>query len=121
METIRVLLVPVDEAEPSQVIAIEGTWEGLCAALGSHAIQQVQLTTDTLLWVDENGIALRLAVNPRANAVINSYYPGYTRERGPVRGPILLVGEDENEEHANIPDETLIHFAHLTGETQVQP
>ncbi len=42
MDTIRALLVPVDDAEPAQVITIEGTWEGLRAALGSHAIQQVQ-------------------------------------------------------------------------------
>lgn len=121
MTTVRALLIPVDEREPARVVNIEGTWEGLCVTLDSSAIQQVSLTADTLLWVDENGIYLKLAVNQRAGALINSYYFGYTSERGPVRGPALVLGEDEDYEHADIPHEALLHYAQVTGEAQVLP
>lgn len=121
MTTVRALLIPVDEHEPARVVSIEGTWEGLRATLESSAIQQVSLTADTLLWIDENGIYLKLAVNPRAGALIDSYYPGYTRERGPLRGPALVVGEDEDSEYADIPHEALFFFAKVTGETQAHP
>lgn len=89
------LLIPADTSEPTEIVRIDGSTDGVARAIAAHTVNVVELGDDVAVWVDEYGQLEGAPVNPRACRLVNSFLPGYTR-RDLLHGPAVVVGMDED-------------------------
>lgn len=106
-QTVKVLVVPVEESVPVRVAVVEAEHEVFCGLVGD-------VNTDTVFFADysglvrvaANGKASGAAVNPRATQMVERFAPGFTRGDW-VAGPGVFVGLDEDGAVGDVADEVL--------------
>ncbi|MGY1684436.1 DUF3846 domain-containing protein [Geodermatophilus sp. SYSU D00867] len=104
---IRVVLFPVNPAEPVTVMTVDDSDLGMHRALGNAWPDHVFLReVAAALLCDQDGKSKRLPPNRRATRFVDRYVPGFARA-DTIVGPAMVVGLDHDGSRTDVPDEVV--------------
>lgn len=92
----RALLVPTDQAKPSEYVDVDHDHRAITARIGAEWIERVRTPAPGIaMLIDEEGLLTDRPINGRVSGVL---YPG------PIHGDVLLVGEVDTPEGLDYGD-----------------